>query len=86
MLGLTFIKGMRRKGRKYRDGTILDPRNGVTYNGEMDLSRDGQSLTVRGYFAIPLLGASEVWHRVNEAAGPFDKSETCSCLSNRNVQ
>ena len=38
-LGLTFIKGMRREGRKYRDGTILDPRNGVTYSGEIDLSR-----------------------------------------------
>jgi len=80
MLGLIFIKGMRREGLEYRNGTILDPRNGYVYDAQMELSRDGQSLSVRGYRGMPLFGQSEVWHRVRDGVGS-DRSQTCSSSS-----
>ena len=71
VLGLTLIKGMRRNGDTYEDGTIMDPRDGSVYRALMRLSPDGRKLEVRGYLGISLFGRSQTWNRLpDNALGP----------------
>ncbi|MFL6798635.1 MAG: DUF2147 domain-containing protein [Xanthobacteraceae bacterium] len=68
VLGLTLIKGMRRNGLDYENGTIMDPRDGSVYRALMHLSPDGQTLEVRGYLGIAFLGRSQMWNRLPDNA------------------
>jgi len=67
-LGLEIIRGMKQEGDKYAGGTILDPRDGKVYKATMTLTPDGQTLVVRGYIGITLLGKNQYWTRLPDSA------------------
>src|SRR5258708_34981573 len=70
-LGLEIIRAMKQdseKPEKYVDGTILDPRDGKVYKANMTLTPDGQTLVVRGYVGISLLGKNQYWTRLPDSA------------------
>ncbi len=68
-LGLELIRGVQADGDdKYDGGTILDPRDGKTYKVILKVSPDGQTLTVRGYLGVELLGRNQYWTRLPDSA------------------
>lgn len=63
IIGLTFIKGLKKDGDEYNDGKILDPESGELYKCYIKLE-DEDTLKVRGYIGFALLGRTQYWQRV----------------------
>jgi uncharacterized protein (DUF2147 family) len=63
VLGLVNSWGFEYKGKKlWDDGKIYDPKNGNTYDCTMKL-KDQNSLEVRGYIGVSIIGRTDVWTR-----------------------
>lgn len=64
VLGLQILKGFVKDGAtEYTDGTIYDPKNGKTYSCK--INHKGNTLDVRGYVGISLLGRTTVWTKAD---------------------
>ena len=63
ILGMTFMWGLKKDGKDYKGGEILDPDNGKIYRCKLSLSEDGKKLNMRGFIGIALIGRTQVWLR-----------------------
>ncbi len=64
VLGLIILTEFRFDTDEWTDGDIYDPEKGKTYSCTMTL-KDKNTLKVRGYIGISLIGRTEIWTRVN---------------------
>ena len=64
LVGMVFLKDLKKDGDEYTGGSIMDPNNGKTYKCKMELDEGGKKLKVRGFIGLSLLGRTQVWHRV----------------------
>ncbi len=65
IIGLVMLKGFKFDGDdEWKGGDIYDPESGKTYSSYMYL-RNWNTLRVRGFVGISLLGRTETWTRAN---------------------
>jgi uncharacterized protein (DUF2147 family) len=64
-LGLLILKKFSKESDiKFDDGTIYDPRSGKTYSCTITV-KDANTLSIRGYIGISLIGQTNTWTRTN---------------------
>jgi uncharacterized protein (DUF2147 family) len=67
IVGLNIIRNVKANAddtSMWDGGEILDPNNGKVYRVRLKPVDGGKKLEVRGYIGAPLLGRTQVWHRV----------------------
>jgi uncharacterized protein (DUF2147 family) len=66
LLGLDILTGLKFKGENdWGDGKIYDPEGGGEYNMFVNLENKN-TLNVRGYMGLSILGRTEQWTRINK--------------------
>lgn len=63
LLGAVILRNFKHDDGEWNGGRIYDPQNGKEYKSFIKL-KDPQTLSLRGYIGISLLGRTEVWKRV----------------------
>lgn len=63
IIGLVFMKDLKKDGNEYNGGKILDPKSGKRYKCYINLEGNNK-LKVRGYIGFSLFGRTQYWHRV----------------------
>ncbi len=57
IIGLEIVRSLKKDGTEYKDGSIMDPKNGKTYDAKLWL--EGGNLKVRGY--ILFMYRTQTW-------------------------
>ncbi len=61
--GMVIIKDLKKQGKMYKDGTVIDPENGKSYDCKIWLNEDNPDvLMVRGY--VLFLYRTQTWERL----------------------
>lgn len=63
ILGMEILSGLEKDDDEWSGGKILDPKNGKEYKCYIKLL-DENTLKLRGYIGISLLGRTAIWKRV----------------------
>lgn len=63
IIGSVILKDFDFTGKAWEEGTVYDPNNGKTYSCTMKMP-DANTLSIRGFVGISLLGRSTTWMRV----------------------
>ncbi len=50
----------------YEGGKVLDPVSGRQYNALITSSKNGDTIKVRGYLGVPLMGRTAYWMKTND--------------------
>jgi uncharacterized protein (DUF2147 family) len=67
IIGLVVLSGFQQKTDvKWSGGQILDPKSGKIYQSNLTLTNNGNTLIVRGYVGISMLGRSQTWYRTTK--------------------
>ncbi|MDD3458608.1 MAG: DUF2147 domain-containing protein [Weeksellaceae bacterium] len=61
--GMVILWGLEKNGSEWSGGHILDPNNGKQYKCKISL-KDSDTLSVRGFLGVSLLGRTQTWYRV----------------------
>lgn len=66
IIGLTFLWGFEYAAKKnrWKNGKVYDPKNGKTYDAKMTLKNGGNTLEMRGYVGVSILGRTAKFQRV----------------------
>ena len=62
LMGYLLLKNFIFDDGIWKDGTIYDPENGKTYSCKITM-KDKNTLDVRGFIGISLIGRTDVWKR-----------------------
>lgn len=63
LIGMVFLYGLKKDGKEYNDGNIVDPKTGKEYDCYIEL-QDQNTLKVRGFVGISIAGRTQYWKRV----------------------
>ena len=63
ILGMQILSGLKKDGKEWNGGKIIDPNSGKEYKAKMSLNGNDK-LDVRGFIGISLVGRTQTWQRV----------------------
>lgn len=64
VIGMRIMWGFEGAEASWKEGYIMDPNNGKTYRCKLVVEDDNESMRVRGYSGVSLLGRTQIWYRV----------------------
>lgn len=62
--GMVIIKGLKKDGKEWSGGKVLDPKNGKEYKCNISLE-DNNTMKLRGFIGFSVFGRTAYWYRVH---------------------